>query len=89
MPVYAIMSYSHSGGDEPPTACLSGAFSTFDAACDFLSSHDYTSQSSDNTYWEWGWGTTADIIEIPIDGEVTSDVFLSGRGCWISPTGSI
>ena len=44
-----------------------GAFSTRESAVAYLEGEGYAQEGHSGNTWSWGWGTNAEIVEVPLD----------------------
>lgn len=66
MEIHNVIAEGYSG-DSRWTHSLIGAFSSLEAAQEYLKSQDYYQVGESGMHWEWGWGTSASIVEVPLD----------------------
>lgn len=80
MAIYNVIAESYSG-DDRWTHSLVGAFSSLEAAQEYLESRDYCQLGESGMCWEWGWGTSASIVEVPLD-DPNMEMPPAGDSCW-------
>lgn len=80
MEIHNVIAEGYSG-DSRWTHSLVGAFSSLEAAQEYLKSQDYYQVGESGMHWEWGWGTSASIVESPLDNPNMEMPPVDGS-CW-------
>lgn len=80
MAIHNVIAEGYSS-DSRWTHSLVGAFSSLEAAQEYLKSQDYYQVGESGMHWEWGWGTSASIVEAPLDNP-NMEMPPVGDSCW-------